>query len=314
MRFITSLSDDPIIGRWLIIALFAGSIFIIVIALYVLISNHYDPVREQLQSISGNPSKPPFFRNASQQLGNYFVSKEKPGEKPDYSRERLIQAGFHSETSISRYYGMKILLTIGLPVLIYGVCFTFYPKLDSITVLLLASSGLLLGFIGPSFYLDRIVEARKRTIRNAFANVIDELLICIEAGLGLDAALQRVSINTLLSNDVMGYELGQVTAEMTTGISREQALKNLVTRTGVEEIRGLTSALTQSMRFGSSVANTLRIYADDLRDKRMQNAEEQAAKLAVTMMLPLAFCFFPGIFIVILGPALISVYASFAHL
>ncbi len=140
--------------------------------------------------------------------------------------------------------------------------------------------------------------------------MVDQLIVCTEAGLGLDAGLQRVAKDTFLSNAIMGYELDQVNAELRAGVAREQALKNLVTRTGVEEIRGLVSALSQSMRFGTSIGNTLRVFAEDLRDKRMQRAEEEAAKLAVKMLIPLAFCFFPGIFIVILGPAVISIYTS----
>ena len=111
----------------------------------------------------------------------------------------------------------------------------------------------------------------------------------------------------------MGYELGLVNAELRAGVAREQALKNLVSRTGVEEIRNFASALSQSIRFGTSIGSTLRNFADELRDKRMQGAEEEAAKLAVKMLFPLAFCFFPGIFIVLLGPAVISIYAAFSH-
>jgi len=168
------------------------------------------------------------------------------------------------------------------------------------------------GFIGPSFILDKKVDERKRVIRNSFPDAVDQLIVCTEAGLGLDAGLQRVARDTALSNETMGYELGLVNAELRGGVDREKALKHLVTRTGVEEIRGLVSALSQSMRFGTSIGDTLRVYAEDLRDKRMQNAEEEAAKLAVKMLFPLAFCFFPGIFIVILGPAVISIQKAFA--
>lgn len=313
IQFIIGVSGDPMIGRWLVIGLIACSVFAVVIALYFLIFGIYNPVRDRLHLISGDQPESRFFRRKTEELGNYFVIRGRVGEKLNYDRERLIQAGYNTKNSLSHYFGIKILLTLGLPVLIFVICSIFFPKLGSNTILLFVVSGILLGFIGPSFYLDSKVTERKRVIRNAFPDVVDQLIVCTEAGLGLDAGLQRVAKDTLLSNEVMGYELGLVNAELRAGVAREQALKNLVSRTGVEEIRGLTSALAQSMRFGTSISNTLRIFADDLRDKRMQNAEEEAAKLAVKMLFPLACCFFPGIFIVILGPAVISIYASLGH-
>lgn len=313
IQFIIGISGDPDIGRWLVIGLFACSVFAIVIALYFLIFGIYNPVRKRLHSISSNQPESRFFRQATAELGNYFVIRGRVGETLNQDRERLIQAGYQSKNSLSHYFGIKILLTIGLPVLIFFICSIFFPKMDSTSLLLFVISGFLLGFIGPSFYLDSKVTERKRIIKNSFPDVIDQLIVCTEAGLGLDAGLQRVAKDTMLSNEIMGYELGLVNAELRAGVAREQALKNLVNRTGVEEIRGLTSALAQSMRFGTSIGNTLRIFAEDLRDKRMQNAEEEAAKLAVKMLFPLACCFFPGIFIVILGPAVISIYASLGH-
>ncbi|MEY3879484.1 MAG: hypothetical protein RIQ94_279 [Pseudomonadota bacterium] len=310
IQFIIGISGDIIIGRWLVIILFASSVFAIVMALYFLIFGIYNPVRKRLYSISGDHPEAHFFRNTTAQLGNYFVVRERVGEKLNYDRERLIQGGYHTKNSLSHYFGIKILLTIGLPILIIIICSTFFPKLNSTHLLLLVSSGIMLGFIGPSFYLDKKVTERKRVIKNAFPDVVDQLIVCTEAGLGLDAGLQRVAKDTVLSSEIMSYELGLVNAELRAGVARDQALKNLVTRTGVEEIRGLTSALAQSMRFGTSIGNTLRVFAEDLRDKRMQRAEEEAAKLAVKMLFPLAFCFFPGIFIVILGPAVISIYAA----
>jgi len=314
-QFIQSTSNilgDQVVGRWLFMGLLASSIFTIVFSFYFLYFGVYNPVRNRLRFITGDKKSHSFFRKSSRVLGSYVVNKEMGGDL-SYDQQRLLHAGYHSKNSLVQYHGIKILLTIGLPFIMYTLTL-FFSNLSFISVLLLICSGFLLGFIGPSFYLDKMVEKRKKTIKNSFAGVIDDLIVCTEAGLGMDAGLLRVAKNTQLICEEMAYELNLVSAEMTTGVTREQALKNLVTRTGVEEIRGLTSALAQSMRFGSSISNTLRIFAEELRDKRMQNAEEEAAKLGVKMMLPLAFCFFPGIFIVILGPALLSVYATFVKL
>jgi tight adherence protein C len=313
LQFIISFSGNEITGRWIAIGLFGGATFALVIALYFLIFGLYNPVRTRLYSITGANKQNYFFRNATEHLGQYFVIRERAGEKLSYDRERLLQAGYHDKNSLARYYGIKIILMLGLPLLIFFGCTIFLPTISSNNLLILTVAGVMTGLIGPSFYLDSKLETRQRTIRNSFPDIVDQLVVCTEAGLGLDAGLQRVSKDAALSNEIMAYEMGLVNAELRAGVSREQALKNLVTRTGVEEIRGLASALSQSMRFGTSIGNTLRVFAEDLRDKRMQRAEEEAAKLAVKMLFPLAFCFFPGIFIVILGPASISIYQAFAH-
>ena len=313
IQFILGISGDPFLGEWLVIILFGAAAFALALAFYFLVFGIYNPVRTRLHNLSGDKHQNQFFRNTTQILGDYFVIRQRTGEKMNYDRERLIHAGYHDKNSLSNYYGIKILLTISLPVIIFLICTTFFFTLSPDILLLFVGAGLLLGFIAPSFVLDRKVNARKRIIRNAFPDAVDQLIVCTEAGLGLDAGLQRVAKDTMISNEIMGYELGLVNAELRAGVARDQALKNLVTRTGVEEIRGLATALTQSMRFGTSIGNTLRNFAEDLRDKRMQKAEEEAAKLAVKMLFPLAFCFFPGIFIVILGPAMISIYASLGN-
>lgn len=312
-QFIISISGNEITGRWIAIGLFGGATFALVVALYFLIFGLYNPVRTRLYAITGSNKQDNFFRNATEHLGQYFIIRERAGEKLSYDRERLLQAGYHDKNSLARYYGIKIVLMLGLPLLIFFGSTIFLPTISSNNLLILTIAGVMAGLIGPSFYLDSKLETRQRTIRNSFPDIVDQLVVCTEAGLGLDAGLQRVSKDAALSNEIMAYEMGLVNAELRAGVSREQAMKNLVTRTGVEEIRGLASALSQSMRFGTSIGNTLRVFAEDLRDKRMQRAEEEAAKLAVKMLFPLAFCFFPGIFIVILGPASISIYEAFSH-
>jgi tight adherence protein C len=311
IQFILSLSGNTGLGRSVAIGLFGMAGFAVVVAFYFLIFGMYNPITRRLYSITGGKAEDSqFFRNATTHLGGYFVIRERAGEKISYDRQRLIYAGYQQKNSLAQYYGIKILLTLFVPVITFFLCSNFFPKLSTNMLLLSVVAGLLFGFIAPSFYLDKKVEKRQRTLRNSFPDAVDQLIVCTEAGLGLDAGLQRVAKDAGLSNEILGYELGLVNAELRAGVSREQALKNLVNRTGVEEIRGLVAALTQSMRFGTSIGHTLRVYAEELRDKRMQKAEEEAAKLAVKMLFPLAFCFFPGIFIVILGPAIINIYKA----
>ncbi len=309
-QFLLNITGDASSGKWLVIAMAALAAFALVLAGYFLLSGVFDPVKRRLHNVT-DTVKPQstYMRDSVSNLGSHFVVKDE-GEL-SYDRKRLLYAGYHEKDSLARYYGIKIVLTLGLPALAFLIG-TLIPGLTSKTLLMMVGAGLMAGFIGPSFVLDKQVENRQRIIRNSFPDAIDQLIVCTEAGLGLDSGLQRVARDTALSNEIMGYELSLVNAELRSGVQRERALKNLVTRTGVEEIRGLVSAISQSMRFGTSVGDTLRVFAEDFRDKRMQNAEEEAAKLAVKMLFPLAFCFFPGIFIVILGPAVISIYAAFS--
>jgi tight adherence protein C len=312
-QFLLNIAGNPESGGWLFIGVVALFVFAIVVVLYFFIFGMYDPVQKRLYLVTDTQAKKSFFfQNSTASLGSYFVIRDRPGEELSYSRKRLLHAGFHSKNSLAHYYGIRIMLTLGFPVIAFLICST-YPKLPPNTYLIAVTFAAAAGFILPSFYLDKLVEKRQRIIRNSFPDAVDQLIVCTEAGLGLEMGLQRIAKDTALSNETMGYELDLVNAELRAGVARERALKNLVERTGVEEIRGLVAAITQSLRFGTSIAETLRIYAEDLRDRRMQKAEEEAAKLAVKMLFPLAFCFFPGIFIVILGPAMISIYKTLGH-
>lgn len=309
-QFLLRIVGNAASNGWLLIIVVAGFVFALVVALYFLIFGIYNPTQKRLLLVTGTQKqKSRFFHNSTAGLGSYFVIRDRPGEVLSYSRQRLLHAGYHSKNSLANYYGIRILLTLGLPVISFLICST-YPDLSHQTYLIALVAAAAAGFIIPSFVLDQQVKARQRLIRNAFPDAVDQLIVCTEAGLGLEMGLQRIAKDTSLSNEVMGYELDLVNAELRAGVDRERALKNLLARTGVEELKGLVSAITQSLRFGTSIAATLRIYAEDLRDRRMQKAEEEAAKLAVKMLFPLAFCFFPGIFIVILGPALISIYKA----
>ncbi len=312
IQFFLNISSDETTGRWLVIILFALAAFSIAIAVAFLVFGIYNPIWKRLHIVTDTEQKNGhFFRSSAEAIGNYFVIRDRPGEELSYTRKRLLYAGMHTKNSLAHYYGIKILLVLFMSVGSFLLCSTFFPDITKNTLLIVVSAATAFGYIAPSFYLDKRVQARQRVIRNAFPDAVDQLIVCTEAGLGLEMGLQRIARDTELSNAEMGHELGLVNAELRAGVDRERALKNLVERTGVEEIRGLVAAISQSLRFGTSIAATLRVYAEELRDKRMQRAEEEAAKLAVKMLFPLAFCFFPGIFIVILGPAVISIYQNF---
>jgi tight adherence protein C len=143
---------------------------------------------------------------------------------------------------------------------------------------------------------------------------LDLLVICVESGLGLAAAIQRVGEELRYSHPELAQEFALVNAEMRAGVDREAALHNLTARTGLEDIRGLVSLLVQTLRFGTSIADTLRVYSEEFRDRRMQRAEEQAAKIGTKLIFPLVFCLFPSFFVVAIGPAVIRIVAVFGQL
>jgi tight adherence protein C len=170
---------------------------------------------------------------------------------------------------------------------------------------IVASAGL--GYFLPNIFLERRIAYRKREILDSFPDAMDLIIVCVESGLGLDAALARVSEEMHMISPILGEELHLINLELRAGSSRERALRNLALRTGVEDIDTLVAMLVQSDRFGTSVAQALRVHAENLRTKRRLRAEEAAAKIALKLLFPLIFFIFPSMLLVLLGPAIISI-------
>lgn len=223
---------------------------------------------------------------------------------------RLLAAGYLHDSAIAVYYLWKLVLA-----LVFGLgalyTTTFFPALTTLQIVMTTLGAAFAGSIIPSHILDRRGSARKRRIINAFPDMLDMLVACSEAGLGLNAALQRVSREIEPSFPDLGGELELVNAEMVAGVDRVTALRGLAERTGIEEIQGFVSMLSQSVRFGTGIAETLRIYAEDFRDRRMQKAEELAAKVGTKLLFPLVLCFFPSFFLIAIGPAAIALSKAF---
>lgn len=163
------------------------------------------------------------------------------------------------------------------------------------------------GYYFPTLILGRLVESRQKKIRQALPDALDLLVVCVEAGQGLNAALKRVSDDFMVSSPALAKELNLVNLEINAGLEREQALRNLADRTGVEELASLCSILIQSDRFGTSVSAALKVQSETLRTTRRQKLEEMAAKTPVKLIFPLIMFIFPAIMVVILGPAVIRV-------
>ncbi len=225
-------------------------------------------------------------------------------------QERFVKAGYTSADAMPLFYALKIALAI-MFLLAYMAATHWLPKIDSSRGMLFAAAAACLGLWLPNYFLNRKVKRRQRNLRNAFPDALDLLVVCVESGLGLAAALQRVALELKISGPELAAELERVNAEMQAGMDREVALRSLATRTGLSDVRALIGLLVQTLRFGTSIADTLRVYAEEFRDKRMQAAEEKAATLGTKMIFPMVLCFFPSFFLVAIGPGIIKVLRVF---
>ena len=249
-------------------------------------------------------SKPDLKERFEQAMG--ALSKAIPLSPADVSRTRawLIQAGFRDAVDVNYYFGARLLMAaVGF----VGVA--LFSGFDNI-FLLAGIPGL--GFFLPRFILKRMIKDRQQRIRLGLPDALDLTVICVEAGLALDQALTRVGQDLHHAHADLSDEFHLVNLEMRAGKPRAEALRNLVLRTGVDDIRALVGTLIQTDRFGTSVAQALRVHSDSLRTERRQRAEEQAAKTTIKMVPPLVvFVLLPFLFVSV-GPAVILAFRSFA--
>jgi tight adherence protein C len=229
-----------------------------------------------------------------------------PTEKASRTQLMMIRAGYRSSEALMAMRGVKLITPIGALALVY---FTGAYHYNPFLVPVIAFG---LGYLIPDMWLSWRVNARQHKLRKALPDALDLLVICVEAGLGLDQALMKVSQDMKVSHLALSEELQLVNMEMRIGKSRIDALRELARRTGLDDIKALVAMLIQTERFGTSIAQSLRVYSDDMRLKRRQRAEEMSAKTSVKMVPPLVFFIFPALMVVILGPAIITLMRQFS--
>src|ERR1035438_10273970 len=219
--------------------------------------------------------------------------------------QRLNRAGYRNESAIKVFYGSKFIV----PLLLCALALV--SGVANLAPFFVYATCLGLGFLGPDFWLGRKIKKRQQKIRLGLPDVLDLLVICIEAGLSLDQATARTAQELRNAQPELCDELGIVVLEQRAGRPRAEAWRHLAERTGVDVVRNLVSMLVQSEQFGTSIAKTLRVHADTLRTQRVQQVEEAAAKTTVKLIFPLVFFIFPALFVVVLGPAVIMMIESF---
>ena len=214
-------------------------------------------------------------------------------------RLRLVQAGYRRDEALTVFFGIRIFFALSLFAL-FATSFVVRPNIT------LALAGVGFGYIFPGMVLARLAKRRAHKIRLSLADALDLLVVSVEAGLGLDQALTRVGQELAFAYPDLSDELRLVNLELRAGKARSDALRNLADRTGVDDLSSLVTMLIQTDKFGTSVAQSLRVYSETLRTKRRQRAEEAAAKTGVKMVFPLVICIFPAIWVVTIGPAAIK--------
>jgi len=214
-------------------------------------------------------------------------------------QQRLISAGYRSREALIVFFGIRAACALGL----------FVVAMSPLVVrpnVLMALAACALGYLLPSMVLGRMAKKRQHRIRLGLPDALDLLVVSVEAGLGLDQAIQRVATELDFAHPDLAQELGLINLELRAGKARVEALRNLADRTQVDDIISLVAMLVQTDKFGTSVAQSLRVHSETVRTKRRQRAEEAAAKTGVKMVFPLVFCIFPAIWVVTIGPAVIK--------
>jgi tight adherence protein C len=252
-------------------------------------------------------------QKSSSLLTGFFgkIGRHAPAPKAEnysVSRLKFLRAGIRHENALAVHWGVKIFMAVFLPAAFLLVRSAVLAEASYQVTMAVTVLCALLGFYFPDIWLTHKAEQRRQKVLQSLPDALDLMVICVEAGMGLDSAINKVAQELKIASPELSDELQFMNLELRAGKQRTDALKNLALRTDLSEISSLTTLLVQTDKFGTSMADALRIYSESYRTQRYQRAEELAAKLPVKMVIPLLFCIFPALFLVILGPAAINIY------
>lgn len=297
---------------------FMGLIFVAASSLFLLICLFFAPrsdrLNERIEELAGVPrgrqTTTPlagFAQQSALAVGAMLMPKK--SEDRSRLQTRLIHAGYYGPHAMATFLGIKVLLLIG-PMAVGGALAMagLIPMNEGVLYGAMAGA---LGLVGPSFFLDKRKAQRQMEFRRALPDAMDVLVICLEGGGSLPAALQRVASELRVAHPSLSEELAIVLREMQLGASVGDALRHFGERVDLEEVRGLAAVVIQSERFGASLVKALRVHAETFRQKRLIRAEEMAQKASLKMLMPTMLCIFPAMFIVVLGPTLMEVIKAF---
>jgi tight adherence protein C len=306
------------VARLLFLGAIGLSTVLAVVALMLLMLGLQDPVQRRLALIKrgylGNTAgqeAPGNLQLLLERVGQRFASAE--SAQTSVTQTLLMHAGYRSSSAVQMYWAVRLML----PLLMVGLALLLLPLIPKVSLavgLLLVVMVAGIGWLIPALYVSKRKQARQNRLRTAFPDALDLMVVCVESGLALPTTIERVAEEMSVSHIELAEELALVNAQIRAGVSSTEALKQLAVRTGLDDVQGLVSLLAQSIRFGTSVADTLRIYADEFRDRRTQAAEEAGAKIGTKLIFPLIFCLWPSFFLVAIGPAMIGVMKAFGNM
>ena len=271
-------------------------------------ADHQGLWTQQSTSIEETSGLRKYFLYLFHSMGKRVV----PKGTGDYSKTKIkfLRAGIRNDNAASIFLGTKAFLMVFFALAFLTTRISLFKLLSIHVTLIIFIFSTFLGFYLPDIWLRIKTVRRKREIFEGLPDALDLLVVCVEAGMGLDAAIARVAQEMKLSSSVLSDELKLLNLEIRAGKTRQDALRNFALRTDMEDVKSLTTLLVQTDRFGTSVAQALRIYSDTFRSKRFLKAEEIAAKLPVKLVFPLILLIFPALFVVIAGPAVIRIYQA----
>ncbi len=310
------MNNQQIIYYALIVLVFIAAV-IFIIGLGLLIAEH--DVQKRLSQVLEQPGTKIADKNA-RVLSNRWskileslskLSLPSEGWQDSSIHLKFLRAGLRDSATPKIYYAIKSLMTFGVPMIAGLLMWSQMSDLGLAKFALCLIAIAAIGYYLPEVYLDHRTKKRVEDTQHGLPDLIDLLVICTESGLGLDAALNRVSKEIARTNPFLAEEIYLTNLEIRAGAGRNQALKNFALRVNLDSVHNLVSMLVQADRFGTSVSESLRVQAEVMRIKRMQFAEEIASKIPVKMLLPMIFCIFPALLLVVIGPAMIQIKTLF---
>ena len=296
--------------------LLAAAVSIGVFSAWTQTASEKDPMTLRLRQLRvthltaqrvGYGDRPPLLLGLLARLGGFLPARD----GRNALRTGLVRAGYRSPTAVTVFLGSKLLMACLMPMLWLGFATLTGRSLGNSLLLTTVWAGV--GFYLPTLFVGWRQRNRYYQIVSSLPDALDLMVVCVEAGLGMTAALQRVSSELRVASPAVSEEFALVHQQMQAGVSRADSLRNLAQRTGVEDIYALVAMLIQTDRLGTSVANALRAHADSMRVKRRQRAEQMARKAAVKLAFPLVFLVLPALLIIILGPAAIELMKALGN-
>jgi len=318
--WLSSLLLDDQVLQWLFLGGLGLLTFVIILLFSRYLQNRFNPVKERIDVyvMDGGYGSGNAFSLDDATRGQRLLERLGRGLTPssiakrESTADKLALLGYRRPQDLRLFFGLKLVVGVALPLLTMGFNLVtgLFPT-DSTLALILASFGL--GLILPDYMLAKKVRQRQTILRRGLPDVLDMMVVCAEAGLGLNAAIQRVALEMEIQHPFLADELKTTMLQMGAGMESRTALQELANRTGMAEMRALVSTLQQAMRYGTSISETLRVFSEEMRNKRLEAAQEKAAKISVQMLIPVALCMLPAVLVIVMAPPMIKLLAQMSR-